>query len=78
MSEQSGVKQNPLLPTDKTCVTIAANGDNPMRTLFLGLRQSLLMQISADDKAYNERRAAFFLQLAELENFLDVERTKKR
>ena len=71
-------KQNGLLQTRKTCVTIAASTDDATRKLFLGLRQALLMQIANDERTYNERRAAQYLQLGQFEEYLGVDRTKKR
>jgi len=64
----------PLTNTD-SCVTITVSEE---RTLFLGMRQSLLMQIAAEERAYHEKRAHLYSQLGFLESFLGIERTKKR
>ena len=71
-------KQNTLLQTRNTCVTIETTVDNATRTLYLGVRQSLLMQMAADERFYTERRAAQHLKLAHLEEYLGIDRTKKR
>ena len=68
-------KQNPCLQSNNNYATLDGKTD---RELFLGLRQGLLMIIAAEEKAYHERRAAFYLQLAAWERFLGVERTQKR
>lgn len=60
------------LTVDQSCASVSS------RDLFLTFRQSLLMQIAADERHYHEKRAAQFLQLGKLEEALGVERTQSR
>ncbi|MBT9173451.1 MAG: hypothetical protein DDT21_01852 [Syntrophomonadaceae bacterium] len=60
------------LTSANNCVTVS------IRELFLAFRQSLLMQIAAEERYYHDKRAAQFLQLGKLEDILGVERTQKR
>jgi len=69
------LNNNSSLTNTQSCVTLS---DNDTKSLFLGLRQSLLMQITAEERAYHEKRAHLYAQLGFLESFLGIERTKKR
>lgn len=66
---------NSLLQSEQNCVTVS---DSNPKALFLGLRQAVLMQIAAEERAYHEKRAHLFAQLGYLESFLGVGRTQKR
>lgn len=60
------------LTTDKSYATVST------RDLFLAIRQSLLMEIAADERHYHDKRAAQYLQLGKLEDTLGLERTQVR
>lgn len=61
-----------LLTSVKSCASVDT------RDLLLSFRQSLLMEIAADERHYHDKRAAQFLQLGKLEDTLGLERTQSR
>jgi hypothetical protein len=60
------------LLSENTCVIIEPGTE--LQVFLQGMRQSLLMEISNDQREYNNRRAAKFLLLANLERYLGIRR----